>query len=73
MAFERERGRKMTNPSEGEKPKIKIHFGPDVFSHIDPDGSVTAELFSATGSGARYDNGVILPLNVDADPTGADE
>ena len=63
----------MTNPSEGEKPKIKIHLGPDVFSHVDPDGSVTAELFSAAGSGARYDNGVILPLSDDANPAGTEE
>lgn len=63
----------MTNPSEGERPKIKIHFGPDVFTHIDPDGSVTAELFSAAGSAARYDNGVILPLDNSTSPADAEE
>ena len=63
----------MTNPSEGERPKINIQFGPDVFTHIDPDGSVTAELFFAVGSAARYDNGVILPLDNSTNPADAEE
>lgn len=43
--------------------KVKIHYGPAVATHVDPDGSVTAALFSKVKPGSRYDNGVCLDDN----------